>query len=426
MKKILLFIISFLLCTVNVYAKDTVYSINKYRDEEFKYIVKSNDSKGYITAGTFVKEEKEEDGSKYDHSQVMVVKYEQNGNLLWNYHYGKTGEDQVYGLFYSYDDAKEKNGYIIVVQESVEKSEAAKSSLVLVVIDEEGKLVQEIPFSHDGVVTNILEVYDDNGEVSGYFISGNHNNQAFLLECDLEFHEIWMKDYSNYSSFKDVIFYHNQYMVLAKTNDSYQLLQVDKNGEILSTIRDTFEEIDSPRLVVTPNNFILYGFTKEVKLDNKDGVSFYLVQYNENLEVDWETFGDIQVDTNSHIELQPVCDLETCSEYQFLYTNGNDSSIEIVKIGLDGVIHNKIKKIKNYYYRINSFLSEENILYFIGQINCPEDDNCDYDTNSLFLISNEDKVIEVNNKDSRNILFLLSFFFVIAVMLILKRKKKKS
>lgn len=425
MKKILLFITLFLLCTMNVYAKDSVYSINKYRDEEFNYIIKSTDSESFIAAGTFVKDEKE-DEKKYDNSQVMVVKYEQNGNLVWNYHYGKTGEDQVYGLFYSYDSSKQKNGYIIVVKESVEKDEESKSSLVLVVLDEDGELVSEIPFSHDGVVTNILEVYDDNGEVSGYFISGHHNNQAFLLQCDLEFHEQWMKEYNEYSLFGDIIYYNNRYIVLAKSGDTYKLLEIDNTGNVLSTIRDTFEEIDSPHLVNTPNNFILYGFTKEVKLNKKDSSSFYLIQYNDELKEDWETFGNIEVDTDSHIELQPICDLENCREYQLLYTNGNDSSIEIIRIGLDGVIHNKIKKIKNYYYHINSFISENNILYFIGQINCPDDDNCDYDTNSLFLVSNEDKVIEVNNKDSRNILFLLAFFFVIAVMLVLKRKKKKN
>ena len=59
MKKILFFITLFLLYTLNVYAKDSVYSINKYRDEEFHYILKSYDSKGYIAAGTFVKDEKE-------------------------------------------------------------------------------------------------------------------------------------------------------------------------------------------------------------------------------------------------------------------------------------------------------------------------------------------------------------------------------
>ena len=424
MKKILLFIIGFFLCTTNVYAKDNVYSINKYRDEEFKYILKSIDSKGYIAAGTFVKDEKEED-NKYDNTQVMVVKYEQNGNLLWNYHYGKTGDDQIYGLFYSYDEDKNKNGYIIVVKESIEKDEEEKNSLVLVVLDNDGKLVSEIPFSHDGIVTNILEVYDDNGNINGYLISGHHNNQSFLLQCDLDFHEQWLKEYANYSSFQDIIYYNNRYIVIVREQESYKLLEIDKEGNVVSTIKDFFEEVDYPHLVSTPSHFILYGFTKEVKLDKKDGASFYLIQYNEELKEDWETFGNIEVDINSYIELQPICDLENCREYQLLYTNGSDSSIEIIRIGLDGVVHNKIKKIKNNYYRINSFLSEDNILYFIGQINCPDDDNCDYDTNSLFLVSNEDKVIEVKDNDSRNILFLLAFFFVIALMLILKRRKKK-
>ena len=72
----------------------------------------------------------------------------------------------------------------------------------------------------------------------------------------------------------------------------------------------------------------------------------------------------------------------------------------------EGLFVKKVKKINADYYDIENFLIDGNTLYFVGQINCSEDDSCDYDSNSLFLISDEDKVIEVEDSDSKNILII--------------------
>ena len=119
-------------------------------------------------------------------------------------------------------------------------------------------------------------------------------------------------------------------------------------------------------------------------------------------------------------------ELNKLKEYLLLYTNATDESIEIVKINLDGVEKNKIKKINNNYYDIYDFSSNKNTLYIVGQINCPEEDDCDYNNNSLFLISDEDKVIEVKESDNKNIIIISIVSVLAIVVLVLLRKKLKK
>ena len=86
----------------------------------------------------------------------------------------------------------------------------------------------------------------------------------------------------------------------------------------------------------------------------------------------------------------------------------------------------KTDQTGNYnYYVIENFLLDKNILYFVGQINCMTDDACDYNSNSLFLISDEDKVIEVKDSDSKNILITAAFIVVGIVGLIYIKRKKR-
>ena len=73
-----------------------------------------------------------------------------------------------------------------------------------------------------------------------------------------------------------------------------------------------------------------------------------------------------------------------------------------------------------------NFASEGETLYIIGQIKCPEEDNCDYNDNSLLIISDEDKVIEVKESDNTNIIIISSIFIGLIVLLIILKKIKKN
>ena len=68
---------------------------------------------------------------------------------------------------------------------------------------------------------------------------------------------------------------------------------------------------------------------------------------------------------------------------------------------------------------------KQNTLYVVGQINCTEEDACDYNKNSLLLISSEDKVIEVKDNDSKNILIVIGVFILLIVGTVFLKKKKR-
>ena len=106
--------------------------------------------------------------------------------------------------------------------------------------------------------------------------------------------------------------------------------------------------------------------------------------------------------------------------------NRKGSNTEVIKIDLDGTINKKIKKINNEYYDINNFYFKDDIIYLIGQINCPKDDTCEYDNNSLFLVSDEDKVIEVKENDSKTILIVITISLLLLIGGVYLKKRKMT
>ena len=113
-------------------------------------------------------------------------------------------------------------------------------------------------------------------------------------------------------------------------------------------------------------------------------------------------------------------------EYFIFYKN-IDNSFEVVTLDDEGLLKKKIKKINNNYYNFTSFHLNKNKkhMYFIGQINCLEDESCEYDNNSLFLISDEDKVIEVQDSVSYNTIIICLLLIVLIGVGIFYTKKKK-
>ena len=144
---------------------------------------------------------------------------------------------------------------------------------------------------------------------------------------------------------------------------------------------------------------------------------------NDNTE-EWETIGNIPVNDEKLLEMQTLAEEEKA--YLIMYINDNDDSIEITRINTSGEIENKIKKINNDYYSINKFLFSNDILYFVGQITCPDDDNCDYNMKSLLLISTEDKVIEVEEEDNTAIFIIMGSIVLFIVLLYVLRKIQKK
>ena len=139
------------------------------------------------------------------------------------------------------------------------------------------------------------------------------------------------------------------------------------------------------------------------------GLDLVMIGHSERRHV----FGETDIEENKKVK-----------EYFLLYQNNVDLSNEVIKLDQEGLFKKKIKKISNEYYFIKDFLMRDNTLYFIGYITCLEDYNCNYDTHSLLLISDEDKVIEVKNNTARNMFFIfLGIIIFITVFIIFKRKR---
>lgn len=438
MKKIMMFIciIATFFVVTNTYAADTVYSLNKYKEEKFETIIdsynKENEQDGFIAAGTILKETKKVEDEEYDDYQVALVKYDVTGKVKWIFNYGKTDIDKLDCLEYTYDEENKINGYLIVMKKSNDIEEEIKyNTSIFVKVDLNGKLVEEkeISLEDNSLITKIIPIIDHEKNVLGYIAIGK-SDYPFIAKYDRELNLVLKKKYE----LKDTTFNDISIMRKEKEIDSYVISLTENNDKILNkvnrydlegnelaTLTTNEYQYDRISFLQEKDGIVIYGQTNEVKLNDTDSSTYYIIKYNLDNEIVWETVGNVPISKDEEVKL-----INNHNEYLIMYTNENDKSNELVKIDFDGLIKNKVKKIKNDYYNITNFSTYNNTIYFIGQITCPEDETCDYDANSLFLISDQDKVIEVQQKEASSI-GIVTLLSVVAIMLVvIVRKKSKK
>lgn len=437
MKKIIMLIciIATFFIANNTYAADTVYSLNKYKEEKFKIIIDSYDKEdeqdGFIAAGTILKETKTVDDEEYDDYQVALVKYDVTGKVKWIFNYGKTDADELDSLAYTYDENNKINGYLVIMKKSNDIEEEIKyNTSIFVKVDLNGKLVEEKETSLEekNIISKIIPIIDHENIVLGYLAIGN-SDYPFIAKYDRELNLIYSKTYQIENTiFNDVSIVRNQkeidsYVVSMTESNETKINKVnryDLDGNEIATLTTNEYQYDNIGFLQEKDGIIIYGLTNEVKLNDVDSPTYYIIKYNINNEEVWETVGNIPISKEEKVKL-----INNHNEYLIMYTNDTDKSNEIVKIHFDGLIGNKVKKIKNDYYDITNFNTYNNTIYFIGQIKCPEDETCDYDANSLFLISDQDKVIEVQKKEASSI-GIVTVLFIVAIILIVAVRKKSN
>jgi LPXTG-motif cell wall-anchored protein len=427
MKKIVFIIILLVSVFYNVYAKDISYSMNKFDVEAFNYIEKSYDSElkedGYVLGGSVLKEKIEKDETTYNDYQVILVKYDKNDKLVWKYMYGNTSEDYIDYLTYTYDADGNIDGYLIVTKKTYDINEPnIGGTSVIIKIDFDGKVVYERDIN-EGVITKIIPTYVDNN-FDGYISILNTQTGASLIKYNKDFDIILKRDFNETSLYDLTIIKQDGKIVGYAVIEGNNLISLDINGSNDSVISDV-SKYKTYNLAETNNGFILYGITNEVKLDKGDS-SYYLINYADNNEV-WETIGDTPASSDDKAILLPIYKDSNIKEYLLLYKNEVDSSYEVIKINLDGEVIKKVKKINNSYYDFESFTSTGNTIYFVGQINCPDDESCEFDNNSLYLVSDEDKVIEVKDDASMNTIIIGGIVFIVLVggIIFIRKKRKK-
>ena len=404
MKKInkLIFILILLVIgIINVNAKDTVYSINKYKESKFSFIEKAYNEKlkedGYLLGGTFLKERENEDEEEAFDSQVIIVKYNKHDQISWKYTYGEENDDYLNCLTYSYDDEENINGYLLVVSNKIIK------------VDLEGKLIEEKEIN-EGNISKIIPTYENN-LVNGYISIVNNS----LIKYSINFEVIWRRDFEE---LKDLtLIKENESIIGYSIIKGNELIKLDSNGNN-DIVLDDISKYYTSHLEESSDGFILYGLTDEVKLKNSD-YSYYLINYKSNLEKE-EIIGDTPINEEYNIRV-----LLKDKEIFILYKNDSDKSYEIIKIDKDSLEKTKVKKINNNYYDFENFYTNGKTIYLIGQINCPEDEKCEYDNRSLYLVSDEDKVIEVKETESTGIIIVICALFILTGLYIFIRRKRK-
>lgn len=435
MKKILVFLalVIALLVNYNASAKDTISNDTKYYEDTYKFIINGYDKEskkdGHLVGGTFIKTK---DNKKYE--EILIVKYNENGKIEWDYINETEGtENSLYSINYYYEESK-ITGYIINLKED--------QTAYFVKLDLDGNLIEKAPQSNCQTTISMKEVVLNN-TFQGYITAGTINIDGKNIGIITKYNELlepeWTKQYNmeeyNELSVIDIIpITNNEYItgynfLLELTQDNVRTikyLKINEIGEDINTIKENFEENDYPSIYKTDSGYILYGYTHEVKVNNNKSQSYYLIKYNDNDEVEWETIGNIEINPKKPLKLEYLKENNE-DKYYVMATNSTDEALEITKIAHDGTIENKIKKINNSYYDIKTFILDNNTIYFIGQINCPEYDKCTYERKSLYLISDEDKVIEVQDNDSKLILIITLVLIVgVCSIVIIRRNIKKD
>ena len=433
MKKVslLLIIATLVFSCLNVNAKDSVISMNKYREENFLFIDDSYNKEGKVDGkivGGYYLKEGEEDSSSED-KQIILLKYNNNGKVIWTYSYGKTKEDYLDYLTYSYSSDGNIDGYLISMVETHDLGETSSNETIFIKVDLDGKFVSEkkLSLNKNIVINKMIPI---RGERVEYLLLGSNEEEGFVIKLDKDLNVIWEEN--SKTTYKDITLIkdNNNIVGYALIKEIQQedkkvssLVRYNLNGEEIKIIKDNLDEYNSYYLEEANDGFIMYGTTSLVKLKNGD-TSYYIINYNSKDEDYFETSGDIYVNKDKKIILFPIIKDGKIKEYLLGYSNQKSKNLEIVRIAVDGEIKEKIKKIYDEYYTISDFTFKKNILYLVGQINCPEDDNCDYDSNSLLLISTEDKVIEVKDNDSKNILIITTIFIILICLGVFIKKKR--
>lgn len=458
MKRVGIFITIILIIIICSYdkvnAKNTLYSINKYKEAKFDFITSSYSEKGKIdgkvVAGSFLdnsKDSEENDSKKNDDYQIILVKYNKDGKEIWNFSYGKNSYDSIDYLAYTYDENGQIDGYLVAMKATKEMTENPNTSEndkgIFLKVDLKGKLVweKETKISNYISINKIIPTYDENQTFDGYVAIATYKTSdslknASIIRYDKDYNVIWekqrpaAKDKEVYYSDLINIYEEKQVVGFAvietesdKENKSTKIIKFTKEGDS-QILKDSLEKYESSSLKETANGYIQYGLTKEVKLENGES-SYYLISYDLNGNELWETIGDIPTSTEGPIKLLSNFKDEKTIEYLLFYKNSADGSFEVIKFDHDGTFQSKIKKISNEYYNIADFQLTKDVLYFIGYISCPEDEICNYNTDSLFLISTEDKVIEVKDNDSGRILLASAAVILLAGTLVIFKRRKK-
>lgn len=297
--KVVKLIIIVVLCVLfqgyNVYAKDTIYSINKYSEENLNFIKRGYNKKGkkdgLIVGGNYLEETIENDNGTYQNYQIILAKYNKNGTIAWNYTYGNTKEDNMDCLEYTYNENSEIDGYLICLEKTydiVNKQipEGEDISATLLKIDLDGNLLWEKSAGLNEItkIVKITPTWSDDKKIDGYIAIGykeeNNKKKSIIVKYDRDLNIIWNKPCEQQENedvlYQDIIPIQEENRIIGysliksikqeNVKEKKELLWLNQEGNNETILDDSLEKYQSSYLEKANNGFILYGITSDVKL----------------------------------------------------------------------------------------------------------------------------------------------------------------
>lgn len=426
-KNIFLFIIfSLLFFTWNVSAKDVVYSLHKYPNEEFTHIIKSYNetdiSDGILVGGKILQREKKEE-SFIEKTSLLLVNYKKNGNIIWTYTYEEKELEELIGLHYSYNEENKIDGYLVTIKTKEVQEDENIYQTVFLKISLAGELLEEKTVGIEYIeLIKILPITREN-EIGGYLAIGTKQEESYVIFYDKDQKIIWTQTFTEKVLDITPSYEENnleKIILLAEEKEEKKLIEITPDGNNKKVLEDHLNSYENIFLSSTENGFLLYGTTKEVKLKKGEN-SYFVLSYDNQSNLLWESIGEIPVDDQYKMKL-----FYNQGTYFLLYKNAYDKSYEVSTLNMDGIYQKKIKKLHNDYYEFIDFFPSENTLYFIGKIHCLEDEICSYQESSLLLISDEDKVIELEESNNTNAIILLIIFIGILLFTFVYTRKRRK
>ena len=316
MKNIRIFIFILLLFYFGIFkvsAKDTLFSINKYKEENFNFIKesynKSGSNDGLIVAGEFLKAK--------ENNQIIIEKFNFDGQKIWEFKYKNSKQNYLNYLTYTYNLDNQIDGYLISILEK-DSSNTETSQGKILKIDLKGKLISEKTLDFADAIlfrSHNKNVLIDTGGVSSYSSSNNDGKIFFNII---------------YPTFKSLGIKKLDYLILTHGDK-------DHLGEAKTLI----ENFKVKNIIINNNhiNFYEQKLIEKNTIIGKQNLTFSLkdlsfIQLNENLD-DENDSSQIYLVQYKNIKILLTGDASIKSEENLL-NNYNLSNIDILKIGHHG------------------------------------------------------------------------------------------
>lgn len=248
------------------------------------------------------------------YSDAILLKYDKNGDLLWQKNFGGNSSDEFENILYVNNDE-----FIVVGLTYSTDFEGlhfkGSADLVFIKYDKNGNIIWKIRWGGDRYeMFGDIDLTDDGGfVVSGGTFSSNIEglkltqsaleSDAILLKFDKDGKLVWQKSNQTFTKYSDAIVLPDGNLFVSPSHDQDALIKCDKNGNILweksldgEKRSDYFTGIFSTE----DGGVVAYGalFSLNIPdLPNKGVTDNVIVKFDKDGNIVWKTsFGGSSTD----------------------------------------------------------------------------------------------------------------------------------